>query len=301
MTDSASTLTIDGKVASIRSCSIKTIMATRQKIIIWLIFGLVVAAGLFCAFQNRVMIKDWWNGKAANDLPPAQSSENFNLNTVTDDNRNTNQTVNVNINNNTNTEPKALPAEINLKVPFTSQAPDANWDMPYQEACEEAAAIMIDAYWNKKASFTKPEADAAILDLVAFEEKNYGFYKDTNGIETVRFIKDKWGYKTVDLYTGSEVTIERIKREVANGYPVLVLTAGRMLGNPNYKAPGPIYHALVVKGYKKDGTIITNDPGTRKGADYVYAPEILLNAIHEWNNGDVNNGQKAMIVIRPKS
>ena len=276
--------------------------ASSRKKSIWLSIALIVVAGLFFAYQYRVALIEWVSGNAVSDLPPAQPSTNFNRNTANENgNDNSSQPVNENINSNTNVQPKPLPAEINLRVPFTSQAPDANWDMPYQEACEEAAAIMINAYWNKKTSFTKQEADTAILDLVAFEEQHYGFYKDTDGAETIRFIKDKWGYETVDLYTGDEVTIERMKREVADGYPVLVLTAGRMLGNPNYKAPGPIYHALVIKGYKKDGTIITNDPGTRKGADYVYDPQTLLNAIHEWNNGDVNNGQKVMIVIRPKS
>ena len=35
-----------------------------------------------------------------------------------------------------------LPEEINLPVPFTPQAPHANWELPYQEACEEAAVLM---------------------------------------------------------------------------------------------------------------------------------------------------------------
>ena len=35
------------------------------------------------------------------------------------------------------TPKKPLPAEINLKVPFTAQAPHANWELPYGEACEK--------------------------------------------------------------------------------------------------------------------------------------------------------------------
>jgi len=54
----------------------------------------------------------------------------------------------------------------------------------------------------------------------------------------------------------------------------------------------------VIKGFLSDGQIITNDPGTRKGADYLYDPQILLDAIHDWNDGDVPRGEKNMIVIR---
>ena len=70
-----------------------------------------------------------------------------------------------------------------------------------------------------------------------------------------------------------------------------------MLGNPYYKQPGPIYHALVLKGYTKDGKFITNDPGTKRGADYLYDPQVILNAMHEWNSGDVEHGRKMAIVV----
>ena len=60
---------------------------------------------------------------------------------------------------------------------------------------------------------------------------------------------------------------------------------------------GPLYHMLVVKGYTKDGTIITNDPGTRRGADFLYDPDALFNAVHDWNGGNVNEGAKVMVVV----
>jgi hypothetical protein len=64
---------------------------------------------------------------------------------------------------------------------------------------------------------------------------------------------------------------------------LILPTLGRELQNPNFKNPGPIYHMLVVQGYTKSGEIITNDPGTRKGKDYLYNPEILFNAIGDWD------------------
>jgi len=193
------------------------------------------------------------------------------------------------------TKKKPLPAEINIKMPFTTQAPFANWSLPYGEACEEASALMVHYFYQKK-QFTKDIADKEIRKLVDFQTKKYGFYKDSTAEQTARFIREYWGYKKVRVVAA---TIEGIKQELANGRPVIIPAAGRLLGNPNFRSPGPLYHMLVIKGYTKDGKFITNDPGTRKGANYVYDQKKLLNALHDWNGGDVNNGKKVMIVIEP--
>lgn len=197
-----------------------------------------------------------------------------------------------------------LPRSVNLNVPFTVQAPFANWDHTHEEACEEAAALMVNRYWdkaeikNQKAEKIPPrEAEEAIQDLVAFQKKRYGFFESTTAKETARFIKDKWGYAAIDLIENP--TLAQIKRELAAGFPIIVPAAGRSLGNPHFKRPGPLYHMLVLKGYTADGWIITNDPGTRRGADYRYRPDVLLRAIHDWNGGKVDIGQKVMIVVRP--
>ena len=191
------------------------------------------------------------------------------------------------------TQKKPVPAEINLKVPFTPQAPHANWELPYGEACEEASVLMVHYYFEKK-TFTKESADKEIKKLVDFQNKKYGFYKDSTADETARFIKDYWKYKKVRVLPA---TIDAIKQELAAGRPVIIPAAGRLLGNPNFRRPGPLYHMLVVKGYTKDGKFITNDPGTRRGANYIYDQKVLMNAIHDWNGGDVNNGKKVIIVV----
>lgn len=70
-----------------------------------------------------------------------------------------------------------------------------------------------------------------------------------------------------------------------------------MLGNPYFTPPGPIYHMLVIKGYNLT-EFITNDPGTRRGADYVYSYQTLMKAIHDWNNGNVESGKSATISVQ---
>ncbi len=193
----------------------------------------------------------------------------------------------------TSTVTSTLPDTINLAVPFTPQAPHANWEQPYQDACEEASVAMVNYFYLKKI-FTPDAADKEILDIVAWEDKNFGSNRDTDAEQIADFIRRYYGYKKVEVIENP--TVFAIKEQIAAGRPVILPMYGRALGNPYFTPPGPTYHMLVVKGYTKD-KFITNDPGTRRGADYLYSFDVLLNANHDWNNGNVENGRKVMIVI----
>jgi len=185
-----------------------------------------------------------------------------------------------------------LLAEINLAVPFTSQAPFTNWDLPYKESCEEASVLMLD-YFYRGASLNPALANQEILKIVDWQKIKFGAYEDTDAAQTAQILRDYFGYKNVRV--SYDISIEDIKKELALGRPVIVPAAGQLLPNPFFRQPGPLYHMLVIKGYK-DGKFITNDPGTRRGADFLYSYEGLYNAIHDWNAGNVYAGRKAMIV-----
>lgn len=195
------------------------------------------------------------------------------------------------------TEDEFHPAEFNLAVPFTSQAPHGNWELPYQELCEEASSLMAAAYFrgDPAGKIDPDKADTELLKLVEFEESFFGYYKDTTAEETALLI-EAYYHLTTELMT--DPTVEQIKVAVAAGFPVIVPAAGRLLGNPNFTPPGPVYHMLVIKGYTESG-FITNDPGTRLGADYFYSFDAVMNAMHDWNGGDVENGTKVVIVVKP--
>lgn len=192
-------------------------------------------------------------------------------------------------------EDSVLPAEFNLKIPFTSQAPHANWDMPYQEACEEASVLMSVWFINGVESRTKDEADQEILELVAWQEEVFGFYKDTTVEETLRILHER--FDLTDAYIEEDPTIKQVEDAVVRGYPVIVPAAGRLLDNPNFSGEGPLYHMLVIRGFT-DTEFITNDPGTRRGRGYRYMKEHLMSVIHDWNGGDVEHGKKAVIVVK---
>jgi len=186
-----------------------------------------------------------------------------------------------------------IPEEINLNIPFTVQAPLGDWSYPFNHTCEEAAILMAHYYLAEKTSINPAAAKGELLDLVDYETKHYGFHEDTSAEQTAQLIRDYYGYNVKVSYN---VSLEDIKKELAQGNPVIVPTAGRLLGNPYFTPPGPIYHMLVIKGYNADG-FVTNDPGTRMGADYLYPYQTLMEALHDWNGGDVENGTPAMISI----
>ena len=189
----------------------------------------------------------------------------------------------------------SLPAEINLAIPFTSQAPNQSWVAPYKEFCEEASTFMVSSYIKRQAITNPDFASQKMLEAKAFEEKRFGYYEDTSAQETAIILTEFYRVDKVKVIY--EPKLEDIKQALAMGKAVIMPAAGRMLDNPYFQVPGPLYHMLVIKGYTKTGNLITNDPGTRHGADFIYTSEVLMNAMHDWNGGDVNNGRKVIIVI----
>ena len=194
---------------------------------------------------------------------------------------------------------KPLPESFELDVPFITQAPFRRWkEEPFNHTCEEAAVLIVHYYLEEKKEVDENETKKELLDLVDFQIKNYGFHEDTSVSQTAKLIKDYYGYKVQVYY---DISLEDIKREIAKGNPVIIPTAGRLLENPNYTPPGPIYHMLVVKGYNQT-EFITQDPGTyRSGENKTYPNEILEKAIHDWdgNEENIEKTNPAMIVVMP--
>lgn len=189
-----------------------------------------------------------------------------------------------------------IPAELNLAIPFTSQAPLTNWDALHEEACEEASILMAARFLDGRGIADTSDAENAILTIVGVGETDLDFGVSITAAQTVTLLETIYPDLTGEVIY--DFTWDDVKGALAQGYPVLVPAAGRELGNPNFTAPGPVYHMLVIKGYTAD-YVITNDPGTRKGADYTYTYDTLYNAIHDWNDGQVTTGQKAMIIVKP--
>jgi hypothetical protein len=180
-----------------------------------------------------------------------------------------------------------------LEVPFTSQAPFGNWDAPYDEACEEASMLMVDAYL-KGYALDQSTADQAIVDQYTWQTEQ-GYPIDITASQVQRVFADYWGI-TSRLVKNPRV--EDITNALDEGSLVVVPAAGRFLENPYFTPPGPLYHMFVITGYDSvQKEFITNDPGTRRGEGYRYSYETIMYAIHDWNNGDVVNGEKVILVV----
>jgi hypothetical protein len=194
------------------------------------------------------------------------------------------------------------PDELNLDLPFYTQAPFANWDMPWQEACEEASVLLV-ANGYYKHNWTKEEFNDQILKLVEWEKTRFGDYKHTSAAQTGEILKE---YLGLDYVIRENPTFDDVKSAIGQGHLIVMTFDGKVIGNPNYKNGGPVYHAMVIKGYKdivpgaagSAQKIITHDVGTRKGEDYVYKWSTLQNALHDWDE-PVKNGAKRMIEVLP--
>lgn len=190
---------------------------------------------------------------------------------------------------------KNLPDAFNLMVPFMVQAPHANWDMPYQEACEEASVLMAVGFLNGETSKGADAADTALRELIEWETTYLGHYEDTTVSEIISVLHERFGLQ--QSYIIQNPSVDDIKQAIYKGYPVIVPASGRDLHNPYFSGAGPLYHMLVIRGYEGD-EFITNDPGTRRGEEYRYRIGHLMSVIHDWNDGDVVKGKRVAIVVR---
>lgn len=211
-------------------------------------------------------------------------------------NQNTNSS---NVNENTNIssadtatdEPKAN-SSVLIKMPFLVQAPLANWDALHEDACEESSLIMVYHYYNKTKIDSSQQGEDEIQKIIEYETKNE--YGHSITLSELAIIAKK--YYNMNNSRIVNASKETIIAELNNGKPVIVPAAGKLLDNPNFKNGGPNYHMLVIKGYDKNG-FITNDPGTRKGEGFRYTYDNLLDAIHDWDPINIQNGEKNILVF----
>jgi uncharacterized protein YvpB len=182
---------------------------------------------------------------------------------------------------------------VQLKLPFASQAPLGNWDPPYDEACEEASLILVNAYLNGQ-GMSANDMNAQILATVKWEEDN-GYPIDVTMPQLLEIAKGKYGLNGRVI---ENVTIDDIKNELRAGNPVIAPFAGRDLGNPYFSGLGPWYHVLVITGF--DGTYFyTKDVGTKRGDNYKYTHATLFNALHDWTGvkEETNTGPKRVLIV----
>ncbi len=267
-----------------------------KKIVFALILVLILISGFFLFLKSQ--------NKKETNAPQENTVQNDSQDKVENEEKkdiqeNENNESGTNIKEVKDNGEEKIPDKFLIKVPFTSQAPFAVWDELHEEACEEASIVMVKYFLDKK-ELTPQVAENEIQDLVKFQIKKYGDYRDTNAEQTMKMFVDFYGQPKNGLRFEViyDFKKEDLKEYLSKGNPIIVPAAGRLLGNPNFTPPGPLYHNLVLVGYEGN-KIITNDPGTKRGQNYKYDIDLLYKAIHDFpgKKEDIEKGDKAMIVL----
>ena len=186
------------------------------------------------------------------------------------------------------------PRSAKIDVPFTSQAPAGDWSEPWQNACEETSIYMVSSFYADE-PIKRDEAIARIKEILKVKKEKLQVSKDES-LETISKLIAELGlpWSTRIVY---DPTPEDLKRELADGHPVIVPVYAPALGNPYYaKIDPPDYHVLVLTGYDDEkGSFIVNDPGTRSGQGLRFPYATFMNAIHDLNTKDYKAGRKAVL------
>jgi len=185
-------------------------------------------------------------------------------------------------------------------VPFSAQAPYADWgDIRQQEACEETSALMAMHWVNGDSSLTKSEALDEIIKITNWEEVTYGYHHDTSAADTVeRIFKGWFGFSNLNLQY--DISTSDIIAELMQDNLVIIPIYGDALGNPHYTG-GVQRHMVVATGY--DGAsdeFLLHDPGTRYGENIRFSQSAVQGALRDYNSGiygPIGSGRTAMITI----
>jgi hypothetical protein len=210
-----------------------------------------------------------------------------------------------------------LPTALLHDAPFTSQSPRGQWsDARFQDGCEEASLLILQQWLTRKRGYKRhlittsrlesghdlldPEAvENSILQMAEIQGNLFGTYHDTSPEDTVKLAQVFFG--TDDLIAVRDIRIRDIHQALQSG-PVIVPLDGRKLKNPYFSGEGPARHMLVILGYDEVKKVfITHDPGTKRGAQYVYPEDRLFDAIIDYPTGHhdpVLSDKKVMIRLR---
>ena len=193
-------------------------------------------------------------------------------------------------------------ASIVNDVPFTPQAPFAEWsDLRQQEGCEEASVLMA-MHWIWGTEISADQAKEQILTMADRQEKYYGFFVDTSAQDTdQRLFKQYFGYEHTEVQY--DIDPSDIRDELAKGNLVVVPVNGKSIQNPFFRNGGPQRHMIVVTGFDwTTGEFITNEPGTKRGRDYRYDYQTMRESLRDYPSGNYvpipKDSPSAMIIVK---
>lgn len=194
-----------------------------------------------------------------------------------------------------------LPDTHLIKTTFVPQAPEKNWDQPWQDTCEESALLTVHYYYQS----LSPPLPTMVNDLknILSLELEQGWSKDITISQMATISAKLWGYKNIII---ENPTIDDFKKYIAEDIPVVIPANGKTLFKENkyFKNGGPWYHNLVILGYDDNKEQFTvHDVGTQFGAYFRYSYSVLMDSIHDFppslKKEDINQGvPRALVLIK---
>lgn len=192
-----------------------------------------------------------------------------------------------------------LPNRHLIHTAFIPQAPEKNWQEPWQDACEEAALLTVKYYYLNQS----PSLEVLLADyqqIFSFEQQN-NWTSDQN-IDQMAQISRQLLNLTPQIIT--QPTLEELKKYISQDIPVIVPANGKILfkENQHFKNGGPWYHNLVLLGYDDDRhQFIVHDVGTQFGSYFRYSYSLLMESIHDFPSSgkkeDINTGGKTVLIL----
>jgi hypothetical protein len=175
---------------------------------------------------------------------------------------------------------KNIPANLILAVPFSTQAPNENWNR--NEDCEETSITMVNAFLTGNTENILPIdiAQNSINKLKAWEQTNLGYNADTGVNATTRMAEGVFGLTITKIQDFTETDL---KNALINNNPILLPINAKLLESQQYINDGPTYHMIIIRGFK-DHSFIVNDPGTNNGNANEYTFDVLKRASADWNH-----------------
>jgi hypothetical protein len=249
-------------------------MISRNKKIVWtiVIVAFLVAAGVVIWKQPWKRLKVAQVEKEQEEI--LRSFEVEEVKNVTP----------VNTPSTTENEPETIeePEEVVIKdkvlldVQFIPQGPidpgAAHWAL-HKESCEEAAALMAHNFAIGR-TITMQQANDEIFELVDWQVAEFGNEHDIYAEEVTQMLQGFYGHKDVQILENA--TIDDLKRELSQGFPVIVPSIAKYLHNPRYYDQD--YHMFLIVGYTQD-KIIAHDNGTTWGENYPYPYDDFMQAL----------------------
>ena len=192
-----------------------------------------------------------------------------------------------------------------ISVPFVLQAPHSRWVQPYEDACEEAVIVMLDAFFRNDTRDKLPadEARTRILRIVELEQNVLGYDKDTSIATMIKLVNEHFDF---GAYAVRNPSLEEIKAEIDRGFPAVIPVWGRALikSNPYFRKPGPRYHTILITGYDDaKSEFVTQEPGVGRGRNFRYPYAALMGAMGDLMQNkkgtSVQGGERMMMFVRP--